>query len=49
MGFWEGKCFGCLFWGTLVAIIAISTNSEIKEQKRLKRIESIKTQYQDTL
>lgn len=49
MGFWEGKCFMCFFWGTLISIVSISTTSEIKEQKRLKRIEQIKTQYRDTL
>jgi len=49
MGYWEGKCFFCLYWGTLAAIIALSINSEIKERKRIKRIEQIKTQYQDSI
>jgi len=44
MGFWEGKCFFCLYWGTLIAIIALSINSEVKEQKRQKQIH----QYKDT-
>jgi len=24
MNYWDGKCFFCIFWGTLIAIIGLS-------------------------
>lgn len=49
MGFWEGKCFNCIVIGTLIAIISLSIGTTVKENKKQKRIEKYKTQYQDSL
>ena len=52
MGYWEGKCFMCLFWGTLAAIVALSAPqiyNDVKSAKKKNKIEKIQTQYQDSL
>ena len=33
MDFWEGKCFKCIVLGWIVAIAALSINSEAKYRK----------------
>ena len=33
MDFWEGKCFKCIVIGWLIAITALSINSEVKHRK----------------
>jgi predicted ATP-dependent serine protease len=37
--YWDGKCFFCIFWGTLIAIVSLSTHSIVKEHKKEKRYE----------
>src|SRR5210317_2118545 len=37
--YWDGKCFFCIFWGTLIAIVSLSTHSIVKEHKKKKRYE----------
>jgi hypothetical protein len=34
MGYWENKCFMCLFYGTLAAIIALSAKPIYKDIKK---------------
>jgi hypothetical protein len=41
MNYWDGKCFFCIFWSTLVLIVALSASpiyEDIKVQKRKKKI-----------
>jgi len=49
MGYWEGKCFNCIIIATLIAIITLSVRAEVKERKRVKQVEKIQTQYQDSI
>jgi hypothetical protein len=34
MGYWDGKCFFCLFWGTLIVIVGLSTKPIYKNIKK---------------
>jgi len=36
MNFWDGKCFGCYFWGALIAIIGLSAKPIYKDIKKGK-------------
>ena len=37
MNYWEGKCFMCLFWGTLIAIIGLSAKPIYDDIKKTKK------------
>lgn len=34
MGYWDGKCFFCLFWGTLIVIVGLSAKPIYKNIKK---------------
>ena len=34
MGYWDGKCFFCMFWGTLALIVGLSTKPIYKDIKK---------------
>jgi hypothetical protein len=34
MGYWDGKCFFCLFWGTLIVIVGLSAKPIYKNVKK---------------
>ena len=34
MGYWDGKCFFCLFWGTLIVIVGLSDKPIYKNIKK---------------
>ena len=34
MGYWDGKCFFCMFWGTLALIIGLSVKPIYKDIKK---------------
>lgn len=41
MNYWDGKCFFCIFWGTLALIVGLSTKpiyNDIKKKKNEKVI-----------
>jgi len=29
--FWQGKCFPCIFWGTLIGILILSIENQSKD------------------
>lgn len=48
--YWEGKCFMCLFWGTLAAIVALSSKpiyNDIKNAKKKKEKTTVVTNKQN--
>lgn len=36
MGYWDGKCFFCMFWGTLALIVGLSAKPIYKDIKNAK-------------
>ena len=34
MGYWDGKCFFCMFWGTLALIVGLSVKPIYKDIKK---------------
>jgi hypothetical protein len=34
MGYWDGKCFFCMFWGTLALIVGLSAKPIYKDIKK---------------
>ena len=34
MGYWDGKCFFCLFWGILIVIVGLSAKPIYKNTKK---------------
>ena len=34
MGYWDGKCFFCIFWGTLALIVGMSAKPIYKDIKK---------------
>ena len=34
MGYWDGKCFFCMFWGKLDLIIGLSVKPNYKDIKK---------------
>jgi hypothetical protein len=47
--YWENKCFFCLFYGTLAAIIGLSVKPIYKDIKKAKHEKVINTNvYADT-
>lgn len=49
MGYWENKCFFCLFYGTLAAILALSAKPIYKDIKYSKTKVEKNIKYKDTL
>lgn len=50
MGYWEGKCFFCYWFGTLALIVTLSVHSISKDKKEKKHVtEQVKTNYRDSL
>jgi hypothetical protein len=37
MGYWSDKCFTCWFTAALIAIVALTTNTIVKDKKRKQR------------
>lgn len=35
--YWEGKCFFCIFWGTLALIVGLSAKSIYNDIKNAKK------------
>ena len=48
--YWEGKCFPCIFWGTLALIIGLSAPpiyKDIKNNKNKHKTEQTHITYKD--
>ena len=48
MNYWDGKCFGCIFWGTLIAIIGLSAKPIYKDIKNEVNKGQTKNKVRDT-
>jgi len=48
MGYWENKCFMCLWYSTLAAIVALSAKPIYNDIKQAKHKRKIERQYSDT-
>ena len=52
MGYWENKCFFCMFWGTLALIVGLSAKpiyKDIKNNKNKHKTKQTHIIYKDTL
>ena len=48
MNYWDGKCFFCIFWGTLIAIIGLSAKPIYMDIKNGINKGKKKNKVQDT-
>ena len=48
MNFWDGKCFGCYFWGALIAIVGLSAKPIYKDIKNGTNKGKKKNKIRDT-